>query len=83
MPSFGQILLIIFAIMVIRFFSRLWRIRSAVMERREQFMRQARNAEKQNRQEGDVNIVGSGKSASKPAKNSDEGTYVDFEEVDE
>jgi len=52
------------------------------MEQREQFMRQARNAEKQNRQEGDVNIVGSGKSASKPAKNSDEGTYVDFEEVD-
>ena len=52
------------------------------MEQREQFMRQARNAEKQNRQEGDVNIVGSGKSASKPAKNPDEGTYVDFEEVD-
>lgn len=83
MPSFGQILLIIFAIMVIRFVSRLWRIRSAVMEQREQFMRQARNAEKQNRQEGDVNIVGSGKTTSKTSKRTDEGTYVDYEEVDE
>lgn len=69
--------------MVIRFFSRLWRIRSAVMEQREQFMRQARNAEKQNRQEGDINIVGSGKSNSKTSKGTDEGTYVDYEEVDE
>ena len=74
-----NLLIIVVAYLLWKFVSKAWRFRKLVLNQRDEFLNQARAAEKQTRQEGEINITGKKKSDSKP---SDDGTYIDFEEVD-
>ncbi len=76
---FRNLLLLLVAYLLWRFISKAWRFRKLVINQRDEFLNQTRAAEKQTRQEGEINITGKQKSDGKP---SDDGTYVDFEEVD-
>jgi hypothetical protein len=74
-----QILLIVGVIFLFRFISRVWKVRKTILEQRDAMMNQARAAQKQQREEGEINVVNRGQ---KPKKNLDEGSYVDYEEID-
>ncbi|MBO6515986.1 MAG: hypothetical protein JJ975_05480 [Bacteroidia bacterium] len=78
MPSIGKILLIVIAYLVIRFIGRVWKFRKVILEQRDTMMNQAQQGRHAG-QEGDVSVV----TPKKPKKKDlNEGSYVDFEEVD-
>jgi hypothetical protein len=74
-----NILLIIVGYLLIQFVRRAWKFRKLVLQQRDAIINQTRAAQKDMRQEGEINI-----SSKKPTDSgqSDEGSYVDFEEVD-
>ncbi len=74
-----QILLIVAVIFLFRLVSRVWKVRRTILDQRDAMMNQARAAQKQQRQEGEINVVNRSR---KPKKNLDEGSYVDYEEID-
>lgn len=76
---FRNFLLLIVAYLLWQFISKAWRFRKLVLKQRDEFLNQSRAAEKQQRQEGEINISPTKDIKSKPT---DDGTYVDFEEVD-
>ncbi|MFT5511801.1 MAG: hypothetical protein ACI8SE_000194 [Bacteroidia bacterium] len=76
---FRNLLLLIVAYLLWQFISKAWRFRKLVLSQRDEFLNQARAAEKQNRQEGEVNITPNKQPKS---DTSDDGTYVDYEELD-
>lgn len=74
-----NLLLVIVAYLLWQFISKAWKFRKLVLNQRDEFLNQARAAEKQMRQEGEINITSKKSSTS---TSTDEGTYVDYEEVD-
>ncbi|MCO4818820.1 MAG: hypothetical protein KC517_04290 [Bacteroidetes bacterium] len=76
---FRNLLLLLVAYLLWRFISKAWRFRKLVINQRDEFLNQTRAAEKQTRQDGEINIQSSKKT--KPST-SDDGTYIDYEEVD-
>ncbi len=76
---FRNLLLIIVAYLLWQFISKAWKFRKLILSQRDEILNQARSAEKQRRAEGEVNISSNKKSNT---SSTDEGTYVDYEEVD-
>ncbi len=77
--SLGKILLIIIAFLAVRFIGRIWKFRKVILDQRDAMMNQAQQNQKQQGQEGDVNVVTPKKT--KP-KDLNEGSYIDYEDVD-
>lgn len=74
-----NILLILVGYLLIQFVRKAWKFRKLILQQRDAILNQTRAAQKQSREEGEINIS----SKSESAKTStDDGTYVDFEEVD-
>ena len=65
--------------MLVQFVVKAWRFRKLFKQQRDEIFNQAKYAQKQQRAEGEVNIKTP--PTQKPS-DTDEGTYVDYEEVD-
>ncbi|MFT5722917.1 MAG: hypothetical protein ACI9JN_000022 [Bacteroidia bacterium] len=74
-----NILLIIVGYLVIQFIRRAWKFRKLVLQQRDAIIDQTRAAQKQTRHEGEINIESKN---TPPQSTKDDGTYVDYEEVD-
>jgi hypothetical protein len=75
-----NLLIVLVVYLLIQFISKAWKFRKFVLQQRDELLNQTRAHQKNMREDGEVNIS----SRQKKSKNDspDDGTYVDYEEVD-
>ncbi len=74
-----NLLLVFVAYLLIQFIGKVWKFRKVILQQRDAILNQTKEAEKASRQEGEIHIKSKKSSSS---KDMDEGTYIDYEEVD-